>query len=112
MSGFVQTLKNPWVMLAVIAVLVAYRLLEYSDIALGGPTTLDLGDYVHVEQTDRLYLHLGADKGWEYFGTAAGPNYTLECNLPHERRRSCYVIQKSEKVSAKALKLTLNENTQ
>ncbi len=89
---------------------VAYRLLEYSDIALGGPTTLDLGDFIHLEQTDRVYLHLAADEGWEYFGSAEGPDYALLLNLPVERRRSRYIIEQPDDITSKSLPLLVEKN--
>ena len=89
--------------------IVSYRLLDWADFGFGGPTTIDLGDIAQLQQEDSIYLHLNADKGWEFFGSRKQPTYKLICNLPRERRRSRYVIDRPADVAFTPLPLVAEE---
>lgn len=92
-----------WLTKGIDGPIVAYRLLDVNDFAWNGPTMIDLGDIAQLAQLDTVYLHLKAGKNWEYYGTERGPAYRYICNMPQERRRSQYVINRPSEIESIAL---------
>ncbi|MBN1902731.1 hypothetical protein JW926_15505 [Candidatus Sumerlaeota bacterium] len=95
-----------WITKGMDGPIVAYRTLDVNDFAWNGPTTIDLGDIANLAQLDTAYLHLKAGEDWEYFGTERGPAYRYICNMPRERRRSQYVINRTSDIESIALTLS------
>jgi|GEM_PF-1756802 len=87
-----------WVSVGREGAVVAFRNLDASDFAWNGSTVIELGDIGQLKQSDSVYLHFKADKGWEYCGGMKGPNMKLICNLFHERRRSRFLIERPSEV--------------
>ncbi|MGI8908722.1 MAG: hypothetical protein ACR2IE_19800 [Candidatus Sumerlaeaceae bacterium] len=73
--------------------ILAWRNIRSVDVATSGPTHIELGDLLKLEQDDPITLHVKVQEtGWELRSSADGPSYRLICDLIRARRYNQWLV--------------------
>lgn len=79
----------------------AWTNIHKSDIQTTGPTRLDFGDMLHLQQDDPVTLHvLTYEPGWSVRSSADGPDFRLACDLRRARTISGSLLRNETHLSA------------
>lgn len=90
-----------WLTQGVSGPVIAWCLVEATQAREDAPSRIDLGDLTQCEQNNFVFLHLGAQPGWQIRCGEEGPDYRLLCELKKERRRSQYLLQHPGRANAR-----------